>query len=120
MKQQPPPLKCKLFCCDLQPAGKARTQGPAKGTHSEDPREGPPLPTSQLPSGAGWLEPWASLGKVGGGASESLDAFVITQLHRQCMVRGPEHSSPGPQCTVPRKNKAGRGGSVFITSEWSL
>lgn len=89
MKRQSPPLRCMLFWCVLEPAGKTRTQGPAKGTHSEDPNEGPLLPTSQLSSGAGWLEPWASLGKVGGGASGSLDAFVVTQLHRQCMVRGP-------------------------------
>lgn len=110
-----PPKMHAFLVCSI-----ARTQGPAKGTHSEDPRKGPLLPTSQLSSGAGRLEPRASLSKVGGGASGSLAAFVMAQLHRQCMVRGPEHSSPGPQCTVPRKNKAGRGVSVFITSGWSL
>lgn len=98
------------------PAGKARTQE----SSGRDPWKSPPLPTSQFSSGAGRLEPRASLDKVGGGASGSLDAFVITQQHRQFMVRGSERSSPDPQCTVPRKSRAGRGVSVFITSDWPL
>lgn len=76
-----------------------------------------PGPTSQ-PSGPGWLRLGASRGTTGGGASVPLGALAVTQLHRQCMVRGPEPrvpGSPSPQCSV-----LGRGVCFHDCSEQPL